>query len=161
MARESAHRESYQVALVDPGQDFRNTIRLVGYDVVIPLEKDMDGDPLQDDRVRLTADVGNRVQEIASSDEDAEHDEEAGVILYSFRDVPPGVYHVETLIRGQWIRVIDGLTVRAKGVFMGSAALDGWTPSTFETGEQEPDDDGETKEADLEVMDWQDQGDVA
>jgi hypothetical protein len=155
----AAHRETYQVTLADPGEDVLNTIQLLGYDVVIPLEKDADGDPLQDDRVRLVSDVGKRAWELTSSDEDAELDENSGMILYRFRDVPPGVYHVETFIRGAWYRVLEGLTVRQKGVFLGDTALGEDLPdSKFEAGDQEPDDDEPAAEVTLETLDWQDLG---
>ncbi len=154
-----AHREVYQVALCDVGDRSTNTLQLIGYDVVVPLEMDLDGDPLQDDRVRLVADTGRRVREVSSSAREAERDDATGTILYHFRDVPPGVYHVETFIRGGWYRVVEGLTVRQKGVFLGATALTDEAPSaSFDAGEHEPDDDATYEEGPIETLDWHSQG---
>src|SRR4051812_42281272 len=50
--------DTHEVALFNPGEEDHDTIVLSGIDLVIPLELDIDGDPLQDDEVRLRSEDG-------------------------------------------------------------------------------------------------------
>lgn len=148
-------QEIHQVALSLPDDPFLNTIQLVGYDVVVPLEADLDGDPLTDDVVRLVTDVSSFSRTIESSSPDAVLDEEHRLVLYRFRDVPPGVYRVETLVRDHWYTVIDGLEVRVRGVFFGDEALGEAAPTAKYDGDPDLDED-DLDEPELDHIDYHD-----
>jgi hypothetical protein len=70
---------SYPVALFDPRDAHYNTISLQGVDIIIPLEEDLDCDPLQDDEIRLLALDGSYEKIVKASDSDAVPDDERGI----------------------------------------------------------------------------------
>jgi hypothetical protein len=118
----------HDVALGNVGEKDHNTIVLSGVDVVVPLEMDMDGDPLQDDEVHLRAKHGQYEQVLSSSDEDVEVDTDARLLYYRFRYVPPGAYNVAVRIRDHLVTVVRGLVVTRSGVFAGGKKLDSAFP---------------------------------
>jgi hypothetical protein len=122
--------EIYDVMLGGPGQKERNVLVLGGRDLVIPLERDMDGDPLQDDTVRLASLDGSYEQILRASDLDVEPDADNRLLHYRFRDVPPGVYTVAVNVASQWSVVIPDLIMRRQGAFLGERKL----PEQFEGG---------------------------
>jgi hypothetical protein len=122
--------EIYDVMLGEPGQKASNVLVLGGMDIVIPLERDMDGDPLQDDTVRLASLDGGYEQVLQASDLDVEPDPDNRLLHYRFREVPPGVYAVSVNVAGTWSVVIPDLIVRRNGAFIGERKL----PSQFEGG---------------------------
>jgi hypothetical protein len=113
----------HDVALGNVGEKDHNTIVLTGIDVVVPLEMDLDGDPLQDDEVHLRATHGYYEQVLSSSDEDVEVDPDARLLYYRFRFVPPGAYSVSVRIRGHLVTVLRGLVVTRSGAFVGGKKL--------------------------------------
>jgi hypothetical protein len=116
----------HAVSFGNPGEHDRNTLVLTGVDLVLPLEMDLDGDPLHDDEVRLCSAAGfERVLRV--SDDDVERDFERRIASYRFRAVPPGVYDVATRIAGAWIDVLRGLVVKRAGVFFQEERVDGDT----------------------------------
>jgi hypothetical protein len=113
----------HDVALGNAGEKDHNTIALTGVDVVVPLEMDVDGDPLQDDEVHLRATHGYYEQVLSSSDEDVEADEDARLLYYRFRFVPPGAYTVSVQVRGRLVTVLRGLVVTRAGAFVSGKKL--------------------------------------
>ena len=119
---------THEVALGNLDEDDFNTIVLSGIDVVVPVELDLDGDPLQDDRVRLRSEDGYFDVILASSDPDVEADTDAGYLNYCFRLVPPGVYRVSVLIAEQWVPLVRRLVVKRDGVYVNGEKLDDAAP---------------------------------
>lgn len=120
--------EIRNVATCDSDEKIASTLVLGLRDVIIPLEMDVDGDPLQDDEVRL-ASVGGVVERVLhASSEDVEPDREARLLYYRFRDVPYGAYRVSVRIAEEWTDVFHDLVVRKEGVFCGEMKLDGSKP---------------------------------
>lgn len=117
----------HPVFLGNPGESASQVLVVTGAEVVIPLEMDVDGDPLQDDEVRLRHVRGAYTKVVRASDADAEPQHDKGFILYRFRHVPPGLYTVSTRIGGRWVDVLTGLRVGKDGVFYGDQQL-GETP---------------------------------
>jgi hypothetical protein len=104
----------FDVAVFEEGASEHNTLVLGGAHIVVPLEMDIDDDPMQDDEVRLVAQHGHWEQHVRASDRDAEAKVEERVILYHFRDVPPGIYDVEVNVAGGWRKVMRGLRSERK-----------------------------------------------
>jgi hypothetical protein len=116
----------HAVSFGNTGEHDKNTIVLTGVDLVLPLEMDLDGDPLHDDEVRLSSPAGlERVLRV--SDDDVEKDFERHIANYRFRVVPPGVYDVATRIAGVWIDVMRGIVVKRAGLFSHDERVDGDT----------------------------------
>jgi hypothetical protein len=104
------------VSLGDPGGPDFNTVVLTGVDLVIPLEADLDGDPLHDDEVRLVSEAGDFDAVLTANDEDVQHLPDKNLYAYKFRDVPPGVYRVLVRIAEQgWATVLGNLVVHRGG----------------------------------------------
>ena len=111
------------VMLGEPGEDTWNTLVLDRTDLIVPLERDFDNDPLQDDEVWLTAADGTVLHRLYSSDEDVSEDPEKRLRFYHFRDLRYGVYHVRVNVAGQAREVLRDIVIRAEGVFIGEKAL--------------------------------------
>lgn len=99
------------------GEDF-NTLVIDGIDLVMPLEMDLDDDPMQDDEIRLRSLDGFFEQIVRASDPDAEPAPDERLIYYHFRDVPPGPYRIEVNVGGVWALVVDGLVVTRTGTML-------------------------------------------
>jgi hypothetical protein len=99
-----------------------------GIDLVVPLEWDIDGDPLQDDEVRLTNVDGEYDRTLLVGDEDVTADAERRLFLYRFRAVPPGAYTVSIRVAEVWYELIRGLVVTPTGARIGSSRLPGTLP---------------------------------
>lgn len=108
------HR-TYRVATGPIGASAHNTIVVRGMSLTLPLELDLDDDPLQDDEVRLRSQDGFFEQHVRASDPEAEPLIEERLLLYHFRDVPPGVYNAEVNAGGRWRTVVRGLLVERSG----------------------------------------------
>lgn len=119
-----ARAETFDVSLGNRGERSHNTLVLPGVDLVVPLERDLDGDPLQNDEVHLVADDGTLDLQL-TVDDPAVRDEGDGLLRYEFRAVPFGVYHVRVRVGGELIEVMHGLEVRRRGVFHDGARIDG------------------------------------
>jgi hypothetical protein len=115
--------EVIDVMLGDLGGKPMNTLMLERTDVVVPLERDLDGDPLQDDEVLLCTEDGMVIKRLYSSDDDVEEDADNRMLLYRFKDLRYGVYSIWTKIGGNKVEVLRGLVVRKEGVFMNGEAL--------------------------------------
>jgi hypothetical protein len=133
------------VMVGEPGEKPFNTLVLGGAEVVVPLERDLDGDPYQDDEVWLESLGGSFRQKLLSSDPDVVPDEDNNVLLYHFRHVPFGVYNVIAVVAARPIVVASGLVVRKEGVFLGDEKL-GDTYSSGAFGEAEADEDAGSPE---------------
>lgn len=120
----------HHVALGDAGGDDHNTIVLSGIDLVIPLELDMDGDPFQDDQVRLASEHGHYEQILLSSDPDVEPAQDSRWLHYRFRDVPPGAYRLAVRIGGEWSPVLRGIVITREGAFASGKKLGEALPAT-------------------------------
>jgi hypothetical protein len=119
----------HDVALGNVDEEDFNTLVLSGIDIVVPVEMDADGDPLQDDEVRLRSEDGYYDAVLRSSDPDVEPDTEAGYLNYCFRLVPPGVYRVSVRVREQWALLVRGLVVKRDGVYVNGEQLDDQPPA--------------------------------
>ena len=118
-----ADEKVFNVMLGEPGEDTWNTLVLGGTDVVVPIERDASVDPFQDDEVCLRALGGGWERRVCSGDDDAEEDEESGLLHCRFRDVPFGVYSVFVVSAGREVETVRGLVVRHEGVFIGDKPL--------------------------------------
>jgi len=120
MTQEQSHDVAFGNA---KGRDF-NKIVLSGVDITVPLEMDLDDDPLQDDEVRLRGEDGHYDRTLLASDPDAKPDTEKRLVLYTFRLVPPGVYRVSVRIADEkWMDVVTGLVVKRDGAYVGDKKL--------------------------------------
>ena len=114
---------TYDVMLGNPGDELFNVLVLAGIDVVMPLERDLDRDPLQDDEVSLQSLDGAYEQVLFSSDDDVAPDDDNRLLYYRFRLVPPGVYSVFVKTAGKASEIVRGLIVRRDGVYLGTKKL--------------------------------------
>jgi hypothetical protein len=130
------HDLTLDVMLGEPGGATFNTVVLGGTDIVVPLERDLDGDPYQDDEIWLESLDGSFREQRYSSDSDVVPDEDKNVLLYHFRHVPFGVYNIIAVVAARPIVVFTGMVVRKEGVFMGQDKLtedyEGCAPSETE-----------------------------
>jgi hypothetical protein len=102
-----------------------NTVVLTGVDLELPLEADLDGDPLHDDEVALEGVDGSR-RILRVGDPDVRLDPARRLYLYRFRDVPCGIYTLLVqLSDGGWAPIASGLLVTKAGASLGGAALAG------------------------------------
>lgn len=126
------------VCLGDPdGSDF-NTIVFAGVDLEIPLEADLDGDPLHDDEVRLVAEHGGYDAHLCANEPDVRHVPDKNVYVYRFRDVPPGLYRVLVRVADQgWATVMSGLVVHRSGARLGGKELTATEPEAIDAGTDE------------------------
>ena len=115
--------EVVDVMLGDVGGEPINTLMLERTDLIVPLERDADGDPFQDDEVWLCTEDGTLVQRHYSSDEEVEEDEDNRLLLYRFGNLRYGVYSIWTKVGGQLVEIHRGLEIRRDGVFMGDEEL--------------------------------------
>lgn len=122
-------REKHAVALFEPGDEGHNTLVLGGLDVVVPVEMDLDGDPLQDDAVSLRGAHGTYDEVLTVGDPDVRPDPDRHLAFYRFRHVPPGLYRVAVRIGGAWVPIGTRLTVRKEGVFWNGTKLEAAAPS--------------------------------
>jgi len=94
------------IALGNPGEKDHNTIVLSGIDLVVPLELDLDSDPLHDDEIRLKSETGGFERILLSSDPNVTPDPDKHILLYRFRVVPPGIYRLSVKVgercRNSW-----------------------------------------------------------
>ena len=159
----SPRASSFRVSVGNPGEDDFNTIVIGGTDLVIPLEMDLDDDPMQDDEVRLRSLDGFFEQVVRASDPDAAPAPDERLIYYQFRDVPPGAYAIEVNVGGRWSLVASGLIVTKTGSVLGASELNTERPSlalgsglVAEDADDDDDDDGPTSLEALEYMDLND-----
>lgn len=131
--------EEYAVSVGNVGERDHNRIVLPGVDVTIPLELDADGDPLQDDEVRLRSRDGAFERVLLSSDADVTRDEEARLAFYCFRGVAFGRYDVSTRVGGGWVDVVTNLFVMRSGVFGPGGEIDASPPDPPSPPEERPD----------------------
>lgn len=139
-----AHEGWFDVALGNPSEADHNTIVLSGIDLLVPLELDLDDDPLQDDEVRLQAIGGGFERILLSSDPQVQPDPAKRLLIYRFRAVPSGVYRLSVKVGERWTDLFVGLVVRKDGAYLGSKKLDARAPEAVtETPAQEPDAEAE------------------
>lgn len=130
MAESTEHAgEWFDVALGNQDDTDHNTIVLSGVDLVVPLELDLDGDPLHDDEVKLKAETGEFERILLSSDPDVTPDPDRGLLLYRFRVVPPGVYRLSVKVGEMWSELAIGLAVSMQGAYLGDRKLNDASPS--------------------------------
>lgn len=146
---------SHDVATFDEGDGNVNVLVLPGHDVIVPVEMDPDGDPLQDDGASLDSVGGAYQRFLHPGGADVEADQAKRLWYYRFRDVPYGVYRVSLHVGETWTYLFTDLVVRREGVFAGNKKLgaekpkDGAAPSAELEPAPEPDlKEGETGIAD-------------
>lgn len=116
--------ETRDVALGNKSEKDHNTIVLTGVDVVLPLEMDLDGDPLQDDEANLRSASGHYDRTLTVAHPDVTPDKDNGQLLYRFRDVPPGHYRVAVKVANHWVPVLRGIVITKDGAFVGDKQLE-------------------------------------
>jgi hypothetical protein len=132
--------EPRDIALFERDDQHTNTIVLSGVDVLVPLARDLDRDPLHDDEIRLFREDGHFERVLQAGHGDVEPNG-ATELVYRFRDVPPGLYRLSVRVGGEWTDVMTGLVVRRAGVFWNDQPLaEGPPPPPPEesTGGDEP-----------------------
>ena len=139
---------TFEVALGNSHERDHNTLVLSGIDLVVPLEIDLDCDPLHDDEVRLASEDGAFERVLLSSDPHVTPDAAKRLLLYRFRAVPPGLYRLAVKVGERWSDLVVGLVVSARGAFLGDRALGDGEPEA-------PDEPDEPDEFD-DVMDGND-----
>jgi len=129
---------SYDVALGNQGEQDHNTIVFSGVDITVPLEMDLDNDPLQDDEVRLKSLDGLYEAILLASDPEVKPDTDRQLLLYTFRNVPPGAYRIGVRISDEeWMDVVVGLIVSKTGASLGGKTL-GTKPDAVKPHEPAP-----------------------
>jgi hypothetical protein len=121
--------QSYPVAFFNRGEKEFNTLALAGMEIVIPLEEDLDCDPLQDDEIRLQSVTGEFERVVLASDPEAKPNHEERLIYYHFAGVPPGIYRLSVRIAGSWVDITNELIVTPKGAHLGDKKLGEKAPS--------------------------------
>lgn len=119
---------AHDVALFNPGEKEHNTIVLGGVDVVVPLELDVDGDPLQDDAVCLRSRTGRFEDVRLSSDEQVTATPDKRHLYYPFHDVPAGLYCVDVRIGDSWVNIQSNLLVVKGTAYWNEKELTGDLP---------------------------------
>lgn len=146
----------FDVALGNPGESDYNTLVLSGVDITVPLEMDLDDDPLQDDEIRLRSVDGFFQKILKASDADVTPTPGSRLLMYRFRDVPPGAYRISVRVAGTWSDVLTGLVVTRDGVFHGKKKL-GTEPEQVKLGpapeEAPPPEEAEEEEVLSEYLD--------
>lgn len=146
---------THDVATFDEGDGNVNVLVLPGHDLIVPVEMDPDGDPLQDDGASLDSVGGAYSRFLRPGGPDVEADVEKRLWYYRFRDVPHGVYRVSLHVGESWTYLFTDLVVRREGVHALNKKLseqkptDGAAPAAELEPEPEPAlEDGETGVAD-------------
>jgi hypothetical protein len=134
--------DRHEVSLGNEGEKDYNTIVVGGADLVLPVEMDLDGDPLQDDVVSLRSVHGLYEQTLSSRDPDVTPDADQRLFYYRFRHVPAGLYRLAARIRSSWVTVTRDILVSKAGVFVGDKQLTADKP-TFKAAEPEPEPEDE------------------
>jgi hypothetical protein len=137
----------HNVALFEKGDRHFNTL-VAAVDLVFPLEADLDGDPEQDDEVRLKSVAGHYVASLHAHDDAVELHPETALLLYRFEDVPKGVYTLEVRIGSRWSALLYEIEIRKDGVYVAGHRYDttideihAGIPHEKETAEEPPDSD--------------------
>lgn len=107
----------HHVALFEQGDKHLNTL-VTATDLVFPLEADLDGDPDQDDEVRLKSIGGHYVVSLHAQDEAVKLHPEKALLLYCFEDVPKGVYTLEVRVGTRWSALLHDVEVRKDGLYV-------------------------------------------
>lgn len=140
--------QTADVALGNLGESDHNTLVLTGIDLVVPLEMDLDGDPLQDDELRLSSEHGFFEQTLSARDAEVAVDSDNRLLLYRFRDVPPGAYRLSVNVAGTFHPLLRSIVVAREGAFVGSTLLNSTLPTnstqaeSTETAGEEDDSSG-------------------
>jgi hypothetical protein len=121
--------EAHDVTLGNEGGEDHNTIVLGGIDLVVPVELDLDGDPLQDDEVNLRSEHGHYNRTLLSSDHDVTPAQDSRFLYYRFRHVWPGAYRLSVRIAGQWTSLLRGIVITKDGAFVGGKKLEDALPT--------------------------------
>ena len=117
------------VMLGSAGDAQFNTVILSGIDLEVPLEMDLDADPLHDDEVRLLSEDGAYEAVLCASEPDVQADLEKNLYIYRFRAVPPGLYRIQVRTSDQkWATVITDIVVGKKGARIGETDLEDKDP---------------------------------
>jgi hypothetical protein len=117
------------VMLGSAGDARFNTVILSGIDLEVPLEMDLDADPLHDDEVRLLSEDGAYEAVLCASEPDVRADHGKNLYIYRFRFVPPGLYRIQVKTSDQkWATVITDIVVGKKGVRIGDTELEDKDP---------------------------------
>jgi len=127
------------VMLGAPADKAFNTLVLSGIDLEVPLEMDLDADPLHDDEVRLLREDGAYSAVLCANEPDVRADLDKNLYIYRFRFVPPGIYRIQVRTSDQgWATVITDIVVGRKGVRIGDTELEDKDPEQVPRDPQPP-----------------------
>ena len=132
-------------------EKFNTLVR--GHDVLVPLEADLEDDPLQDDEVRLLAEDGDQTYSLRTSDAAVTFDKEKNLLLYQFRNVAFGLYDLQVRVDDEWVTMVSALHVLPDGVWVGDEQMGTDEPTAAPKREDEARDDDETEEFDEDEYD--------
>jgi hypothetical protein len=146
---------THDVATFDEDDGNVNVLVLPGHDVIVPVEMDPDGDPLQDDGIALDSIGGAYRRFLRPGGPDVEADLEKRRWFYRFRDVPYGVYRVALHVGETWTYLLTDLIVRREGVFAGGKKLGAQKPAdaAAPSAELEPASEPVLKEGETGIAD--------
>lgn len=125
----------------------QNVVVLSGVDLVVPLEADLDGDPLNDDVVRLEGADGS-CWILSAGHPDVRLDLDKNLCLYTFRTVPNGVYKISVKLSDDvWSTVVTGIVVDRNGASLGGSQLTARAPQPIpeDVADEGPEDSQESE----------------
>lgn len=123
-----------QTSSIAPGAEVKDEI-----DLALPMEVDLDGDPTQEDAVRLVSVALGVDRVVSENDPDATRHPTAPLVTYRFPKLQPGTYSIQVRVDGRWVPYLTGVTLRLDGLYLGEKRLQGWVdPASL--GTPAPDD---------------------
>jgi len=93
-------------------------------ELIVPLERDIDGNPFQRDLVRLRQLDGGYESQLMEGDPDVRRDGENPLNFFHFQQVPPGRYAIDVYTQDTWRTILHGLTVSTAGAFYGQESFE-------------------------------------
>jgi hypothetical protein len=119
--REERYR--LDVTLGTPDDTSHNVVVLSGVDLDVPLEADLDDDPLHDDELLLEGTDGS-FRRLTPKHPDVRLDLEKKLYIYRFRSVPPGEYRLSVRLSDDvWASIATGIRVDKRGASFGGRQL--------------------------------------
>jgi hypothetical protein len=137
-------RYCLDVALGTSNDQACNVVVLSGVDLEIPLEADLDHDPVHEDELLLEGSDGS-VRHLSGSDPDVRLDLDKKLHIYRFRSVPPGEYSLSArLSDGVWASIATGIRIDKRGASFGGKLLtDAPPPKPAEAPEEKEQEEAE------------------
>ena len=145
-------RDTLDIALGTAADDVHDVIVLSGLYVDVPMEADLDADPLHAAQLRLERADGS-VWVLGVGDPDVGLDLANGRYVYTFRSVTYGRYciSIKLPVDDVWAKFVTGIVVSKKGVFLNGKAMASSLPAApAPKVEEDPERDGSEYEFEFE-----------